>query len=561
MTPQQGMAEAARLQNAGQYQQAEKQYQQILAQSPDFHPALHSLALMANHAGKLAVAIDLLGKAIQLDPAISLYHRNIGEILRRSGQIEQAVRAGQQAVSLDPADLDARYNLGVAYNDQGDAQKAADCYQHIVKLDPGHSTAWNNLGAALEKLGDKAASLAAYTTAVKADPANVEAQNNLGAIYSVQGRLDEARQCFEAAIDTQPDYVNAHHNLAGLKTYTPNDPHLTTLESLVCNPPAQTPLNLTRYYFALGKARDDIGQYDRAFAAYQEGNRLWHEQSPYDNQRDEQVIADIVQCFDQNFFNSKQRANPHSDQTPVFIVGMPRSGTTLIEQILSSQSNFFGADELPDMNHVITNAPRSTPGQFFTRYLPDLTTADIQSMADSYIERVWQHSPDSLYISDKMPANFFYIGMIYLLFPHARIIHAMRDPMDSCLSCYIRLFLGTMEFAYDLEDLGHYYVRYIRLMQHWHKVLPAGTILDVRYEDMVADSEAQSRRLLEYIGLPWNESCLDFHKTKRQVKTASIAQVRQPIYTTSVARWKQYRSHLQPLLAIVKKYRDNDESE
>ena len=235
---------------------------------------------------------------------------------------------------------------------------------------------------------------------------------------------------------------------------------------------------------------------------------------------------------------------------------MPRSGTSLLEQILATHPGVYGAGELTEMSSVIMAAMPQGDALQFPDAVPDLTAQDFQRIGREYIDSIWKLAPDAERITDKLPSNFYYIGMIHLMLPHAKIIHAMRDPMDSCFSCYSRLFNeNNLPFTYDLKTLGRYYGRYIKLMQHWHAVLPPGTILDMRYEDMVADTEAQARRLLDYLGLPWDEKCLDFHKNKRPVKTASAAQVRKPIYKTSLARWEPYREHLAPLLELVKDYR------
>ncbi|HSY29397.1 MAG TPA: sulfotransferase, partial [Burkholderiaceae bacterium] len=247
----------------------------------------------------------------------------------------------------------------------------------------------------------------------------------------------------------------------------------------------------------------------------------------------------------------------HPGKAPIFIVGMPRSGTTLLEQILSTHPGVFGAGELKDMNDVVIGA---MPGADYMQYpnaVAAFSSEEFRRLGEQYAERVWRNAPEATRITDKMPSNFFYLGMIHLMLPEAKIIHAMRDPMDSCFSCYSRLFnKENVRFAYDLGTLGRYYARYIKLMRHWHEVLPPGTILDLRYEDMVADTEGQARRALAHLDLSWDDSCLDFHQNKRRVKTASLAQVRKPIYKTSVARWKLYEKHLGPLLDIVNEYRN-----
>ncbi len=530
---------------------------------PDDHAAWQALGLAAFNRGDLPLAIQCLEAAIAVNDQVALYHRNLGELYRRAGQIGKSVAAGRRAVRLAPGDVDAHYNLGLAYTDAKDYRQAIACYRRALELHPRHNLSWNNLGSALEQLGDKEEALAAYEKAIAIDPTHAEAQNNAGAIYSEQGRLDAARAAFEAAIAARPEFVEAHYNLSSLKQYTRDDPHLAMLEGLYARRERLSEHARIRYGFALGKALDDIGEYDRAFSAYEEGNRLQHALRPMEEAREDALVADILRVFDKAFFATRQdwRGKPDPQRTPVFIVGMPRSGTTLLEQILCSHPSVHGAGELRDLSEVVRNATRSDAGRPFTATVAALTQADIERIGSDYLRRVWKLSPQKRYITDKMPANFFYLGLIHLALPHARIIHAMRDPMDSCFSCYTRLFTDTMDFAYDLGTLGRYYRRYMTLMRHWHEVLPPGTILDLSYEEMVADTEGQARRVLEFVGLPWNPACLEFHKNERLVRTASVAQVRKPIYTSSVARWRHFARHLKPLYELVKAFRPADDAE
>ncbi|MBK9161021.1 MAG: sulfotransferase [Nitrosomonadales bacterium] len=629
----QAMAQAERLRANGRLAEAEGICRKVLEASPKFHPAWHALGLIAYEVGKLPLAAELIAEAIRLDDSVALYHRNRGEMCRRIGQLDEAVKAGKRATKLAPDDLDAHYNLGLALTDQGKWGDAIRSYRRALKLNPQHGLSWNNLGAALEKQGDMAEAEAAYAKAVGIDPAHHEAQNNLGAIYSEQGRLEDATRCFEDSIKASPDFIEPHFNLSSLKTYREDDPHLLYLERNLDKAASMEVKGRIRYWFALGKAREDVGRHDEAFAAYAEGNRLQHEIMPYDEARADALLERVMTVFDRAFFDthmpsppaplprvgegSKPEVRLHSspvhgsmaeeegesplppsvhgsmaegegepplpspvhgsmaegegepplpspvygrgaggegEKAPIFIVGMPRSGTTLLEQILSSHPAVHGAGELMYLNEAIMGLAGDS-GKPFPDFVPCLLAEDFARLGATYTERLWQLAPDALRITDKMPANFFYIGMIRLAMPNARIIHAMRDPMDSCFSNYARLFNDTMEFAYDLGTLGRYYVRYIKLMRHWHDVLPQGTILDLRYEDMVADTEGQARRILDYVGLPWDDECLAFHRNKRHVKTASVAQVRKPIYKTSVARWQRFEKHLAPLLEIVRDYR------
>lgn len=545
---------------AGKVEQRLRGRVQVL---PSDHAAWHELGLAAFNRGDLALAIQCLEAAVAVNGKVALYQRNLGEICRRAGLLEKAEAAGRRAVKLAPSDIDAHYNLGLAYTDARNYRKAVACYRQALKLNPRHNLSWNNLGSALEQEGDKDQALAAYEKAIAIDPRHAEAQNNAGAIYSEQGRLAQARTAFQAAIDARPDFVEAHYNLSSLKKYTRDDPHLAMLERIYAARDKLSDHARIRYCFALGKALDDIGEFDRAFAAYDEGNRLQHKALPMDEARADAMLDEILRVFDEKFFSERAdwQGAADSRRTPIFIVGMPRSGTTLLEQILCSHPSVHGAGELIDLNAVITQATAASAGQPFTAGVVHLTEAELCKLGETYLKRVWKLSPESAFITDKMPANFFYLGLIHLALPHAKIIHAMRDPMDSCFSCFSRLFNDTMEFAYDQGTLGRYYARYIRLMQHWHKVLPAGTILDLPYELMVEDTEGQARRVLEFVGLPWDRACLEFHKNERLVKTASVAQVRKPIYKSSVARWRHFSRHLRPLYELVKPYRAADDAD
>ena len=544
---------AERHKRNGQFAAAEAILRHIVDSTPDHHPAWHMLGLIAFEVGKLPLATQLIAHAIQLDGAVALYHRNLGELCRRLGRLDEAVVAGERATALAPNDLDAHYNLGLALTDKTEWDAAIRAYRRALEINPDHGLSWNNLGAALEKKGDMAGAEAAYARAVALNPAHHEAQNNLGAIYSLQGRLEDACRCFEDSIKANPDFIEPHFNLSALKSYRADDPHLLYLERNLAKAGDMPVEARIRYWFALGKAREDVERYDAAFAAYAEGNRLQHELLPCDEARADELLQRLTTVFDRDFFAARRDVRG-SDKAPIFIVGMPRSGTTLLEQILASHPAVHGAGELTDLNQVIMESPARADRRF-PDFVPDLKPDDYKRMGEAYAERVWRLAPGAQHITDKMPANFFHIGMIRLMLPNAKIIHAMRDPMDSCFSNYARLFNDTMEFAYDLGTLGRYYERYIKLMQHWHSVLPAGSILDLRYEDLVADSEAQARRMLDYLGLPWDDNCLAFHQNKRHVKTASVAQVRKPIYKTSVARWQRFENHLKPLLAIVQAYR------
>ncbi len=552
MTPQQALARAEQLTRAGQLAPAESLCRRILAAQPNFHPALYQLGLIAVQVGRLPLAAALIEQAITIDGSDANYHQSLGEISRRLGQLPKAIAEGKRATVLNPAEPSAFYNLGLALADAGRFPEAAAQYSQALVLDPRYGLAANNLGSALEKQEKTEEAKKWYALAIDINPRHTEAQNNLGAILSAEGDLDRARACFAAAIDADPHFIHAHFNLSTLKKYTVDDPHLAALETLKDNVSKMDPETQLRFLFSIAKAWEDIGRYDDAFGAYYRANKLKRATFPYDVANTRAACRDIIDRFGKDFLK-KNQGRGHDDETPIFIVGMPRSGTTLIEQIMSSHSDIYGAGELKDFGDTVAKRHKKAPG---ASYMEAIASAEGDFFADvgrEYIQRIRKLNPVSKRITDKMPGNFFYVGLIHLALPKAKIIYSQRDPMDICFSNYSRLFNETMPFAYDLEELGHYYNCCKDIMNHWREILPAGVILDFKYEEVVEDLETQARRLIDFCGLEWQDSCLEFYKNERHVKTASIAQVRKPIYKSSVARWQHFRNHLEPLRKIIEK--------
>jgi tetratricopeptide (TPR) repeat protein len=461
------LSEAQDLERQGKSTDAIQAYQQILKQAPGNAAALHGLAIFAFNANQLKEALDFFTAAVQSEPDNALYHRNLGELCRRLGKFDQAILCAKAAAKLDQKDAEPNYNLGLVYTDLGDITKAIAAYRKAVKINPKHGLAWNNLGTALEQQGNKKAALSAYEKAVAINPIHAEAQNNQGAIYSEMGKLDEARASFNAAIAAKPDFVEAHYNLSSLKTYTPDDPHLAMLEQVFARRDSLTIEARIRYAFAISKALDDIGRYDQAFAAYEEGNRLQHSILPVDEANADALVEAIQRIFTKEFFEKRKKwvGEVDKNRVPIFIVGMPRSGTTLLEQILSTHGSVYGAGELVDLNNVIQAATGAINAEPFANHVIHLTEENIREIGNQYLEKVWKLSPKSHFITDKMPANFFYAGLIASVFPNARIIHMQRHPIDTCLSIYFQNFYGMGPYANDLDDLAHYYQQYRQKIQ------------------------------------------------------------------------------------------------
>jgi tetratricopeptide (TPR) repeat protein len=540
------------------FSEAIEAYQRVVALRPQFSEAHANLGFTLMSAGNYTQAEAHLREALRSHPNSAPIHNALGVVLYGQSRMAEAAQNFHRLTTLLPNDAEAHANLGNALREMGSYPEAEASYRRSIALNDKYPRGHFDLAGLLYLQERYVEAEQSYRRALELKPDYVEACNNLGRSIRRQGRLDEARECFEAAMVIDPDTVETYFNLASLRTFTEAHPEPERLEKLAKKLPFLGENTRIRYWFALGKMREDLKRHDDAFAAYAEGNRLKYAQIAPDESAKAALVANMRSVFDERFFASRPVMPASSLRTPIFIVGMPRSGTSLIEQILSIHPNVHGAGELPDLESVIFPLAKENgkPAEYYPEVAAELSPEALLRLGDAYIERVWKLAPQATHITDKMMSNFVHVGMIRVMFPNAKIIHAMRDPMDSCFSCYATLFAkSNLEFAYDLGSLGRYYCRYIELMKHWQQVLPAGSILELRYEDMVADTERQARRLLDYLELPWDPQCLNFHESKRVVKTASAAQVRRPIYKSSVARWKHYESQLGPLLELVGEYR------
>jgi hypothetical protein len=332
-------------------------------------------------------------------------------------------------------------------------------------------------------------------------------------------------------------------------TFAAGDRHLAKMEELAAKADGLSKTDRMQLDFALGKAYADLKDHKRSFRHFLAGNAGKRAQIEYDEKATLTLFDDIERTFTPELIKAKSGGGDPSTE-PIFVLGMPRSGTTLVEQILASHPSVHGAGELATLNDVVltVHGPdgKTIP---YPHFVEALDASALQKIGARYLAQVRELAPARERITDKMPSNFFFVGLIHLALPNARIIHTIRDPIDTCISCFSKLFSAEQNHTYDLAELGRYYRRYDRLMAHWRNALPPGRILDVRYEDVVADLEGEARCILEHCGLPWNERCLAFHKTERPVRTASATQVRKPIYKNSVGRWRVYEEFLTPLVA------------
>ncbi len=544
---QQVLQSAFNSHQAGRLEEAEAGYRKVLSVNPRDADANHFLGLIALQFEHFPAAAELIAIAIREKPGIAAYHYNLGLALQRQELWEEAGAAFTQALNIEPKHGEALSNLGQALHKMDKLDDAISRFHQALAIKPDDVIALNNLGLCLQdkrKLDDAAA---AFRKAIDIDPDFHEGHNNLGNVLEEQGHMEEAHASFRRAIKVKPDFVEAYRHLVTSQKNTQHNREMKEMEALLERPDLRD-LEKMQLNFGLAKAYEDLKSYEKSFTYVLQGNRLKRQSFKYATSQDEAIFNRLKNTFDRPFFEARAGWGAQ-DETPLFIIGMPRSGTSLVEQILASHPLIMGAGELMDLSTVCHRYDDNK--KVFPETIVDLGAKDFSSMGDDYGQRLRAHSSSARYITDKLPGNFLLVGMIKTILPNARIIHCQRDPLDTCLSIFKNYFLGEHPYAYDMTELGAYYKLYQDLMAHWHGVLP-GAVVDIDYEDLVGEPESQIRRLLDACGLPFDEACLSFHKTERAVRTVSVVQVRQPMYKDSLQAWKRYEKQLQPLITVLK---------
>ncbi|MER8611360.1 MULTISPECIES: sulfotransferase [unclassified Mesorhizobium] len=503
------LKQAYGLQQAKRLAEARELCRRVLERTPN-----HPLALYI--MGTLFIGLDdemalrYLARAVGEEPQNPFYHLSLGEVYLKVSEYSLAIKHIQQALKLKPDLLEALCALARAYVEFDKADMAVPVYEKALKINRDHPRVRTGLASALTGLG----------------------------------RMDEAKIYLKEAIERRIAMPAAYNELVRTRKFTEEPAELRSILRELGEPKLD-PDSATTLHHAAGKVLNDLGRYEDAIDHFKKGKRAAGYKFDLETYR--RWIDSTIEFFNPDMLAAKAGYGSPSE-VPVFVLGMPRSGTTLTEQICASHPNVHGAGELKKIRRAanaigLTKVSARTLDQSIVPITPDLS----KMLAEEHLSYLRERAPTALRIVDKMPRNFELIGLIGLLFPNVRIIHCRRDAIDNCLSCFFQNFSKGHSYIADLQTLGLYYREYDRLMRHWDKVFP-GRIFESRYETLVADQEAQSRRLIDHLGLPWDDTCLRFFDKEGSVNTASRWQVRQPIYSSSVKRWKNYESAIQPLI-------------
>ena len=574
----QALNRAAEALSVGRLEEAEIHCQSLLTAEPNSAVALQLLGLIAHQREQYAEAVKYLSRSIALQPGQAVWHFNLGVSLRAAGKLNLARETYAKAIELDPACMQAHYHLGSVLLTLGEQTQALEKFNVVLKFDPNHTNACYQAGLLYREQGNIGRAVKLLRRAAQGMPDDPEVQLGLAVTLIDSGELDEARQILESLRRIHPDRHRVSTALAGIyerqgkpesawelieplldgapaafdaalvladiaKKLDKEDQAIRTLKACLASdsdPDSQRML----CHFALGQLHDGQGDSDHAFEHFRQANSL--NPRRFDPEQHQHHVDAIIHTFNAKRLADGPRSS-HQSPRPIIIVGMPRSGTSLVEQILASHDQVAGGGELPTMPNLAGQLRRlvNSDTEPYT-YPQTLNSAQLDEIASIYLAALEKVDAIATHVTDKTPGNFLYLGLIALALPGARIIHCQRDPMAACWSCYTKHFVGEHAYSYDLKHLGQYHRQYQRLMCYWRDVLPI-PLHEVQYEQLVTEPETTMRGLVDFCGLDWSDACLHFHENTRRAPTASYDQVRQPIYTTAIDHWRRYESHLDPL--------------
>lgn len=571
----------------GKFEEAVNYYRRAIAVRPSMAEALNNLGNALRMVGDVDGAMQAYQDALIHREIYPEAYNNLGTLLQQDKQLDEAEHALKKAIAQNSRYIEAHNNLAQLYFAQkkevdalrvlGDALKfaptnaqtllitariqnkrnnhaaAEQATRAVLKDDPNNAEALVLLGQVLHETDRYDEAIQVLEKAVKLNPDNPEGLNFYGVALKSVGRLDEARDYILKSLKLNDSMYGAYANLNDLIDFSKDVgaelfDRMDAIFEAASSKDAEQFLPL---HFAYAKALDDRGEHERALDHYIIGGRMKRAQLDYKEEETFGFFDAIKEVFPKEIFTDRKFAGIN-DERPVFIIGMPRSGSTLVEQILSSHPDVYGAGEVKYLSRALGQLRDRFPSlPKFPQMMNKITQAQLEIVGKNYLAALTKDAGEAKRITDKLLTNYFFVGLIHLLYPKAKFIHTARDPIDTCLSGFTKLFKDDMPHSYDLGELGRYYGKYRELMAYWEEVLPKGTIKTVVYEDVVANTEKEAKELIKFLGLDWNDKCLEFHKSDRPVKTASVAQVRKPIYKTAVKRWKKYGAGLKPLADAI----------
>lgn len=522
--------------------------EKVTLSQPTFTDAWYNLGVLSAKQSLFDAATTCYRQLLAIEPNHLAGLNNLAEILGRQGKSPEAISLLRRALKLEPDFADAQYNLGQQILDDSPVEAIA-LLERVVRSRPKFLDGWRLLAKAIARSGAHERARTLLEEAVANFPDDANLHNDLGLVLLELGHMNLAATQFEAALALSPHHAHALYNFAFMTRGADNTPLLGKIKDAIATQVERSNKDSAMLHFGAGFLLERNRSYDEAFQHFDRGNALID--TDYCPAQTERKFAELMEVFDRRFFERTSSLGV-DDTLPLFIVGMPRSGTTLVEQILASHSAGAGAGELLAFNQLANGLQHllssSSP---YPRCIAELDDTLIRQLANAYLGELRRiGGTRAQRISDKMPGNFLHLGLITLLFPRARIVYCQRDPLDTCISCYTNNFAGDLPFAYRLRHLGHYYHQHAQLMQHWEATLPQG-IFTVNYERLVTQPETEIPRLIEFAGLPWDARCLQPHLTKRAISTASNVQVREPIYQRSIGRAECYSQWLNPLKAAL----------
>ena len=541
------------LRRTGDLKGAEQAYREALGRRAFYPEAHNNLGTLLRQNGKAEQAEKALRKAIEQKPGYVEAHNNLAQLLFSQRREAEALQVLAEAMTLSPLNVPTLLLTARIQLNRHNMDAAEQAVRLALEEEPEHAEAMTLLGQLLHETDRYDEAIAVLERAVRTDPGNSDAHNFYGVALKSVGRFNQAREHILTALELNDALYGGYANLIDLVDFSEasGEQLFHRMEAILEAAPDAEGEELVALHFAYAKALEDRGRHERALDHYVIGGRIKRKQLDYSESETFAFFNSIREAFPRGTFENR-RYPGLSDDRPVFIIGMPRSGSTLVEQILSSHPGVHGAGEVKHFPRAIGGLRDRFPSLAkYPEMVGQMTPSQFDALATNYQLALAHGAGNAKKITDKLLTNYFFLGLINLLFPNAKIIHTRRDPVDTCLSGFTKLFKDDMPHSYDLAELGRYYGKYRELMEHWEKVLPKHCMTCVNYEEVVADTEKEARRLIDFLGLPWDDKCVDFHKSDRPVKTASLAQVRRPIYKTSVERWKKYGPGLQPLVDAI----------